>query len=35
MEDIETGALHRMMNSRPTPDHAGITWTTWGSPGLD
>jgi hypothetical protein len=32
-EEIETGALHRMMDSLPTPDDAGITWTTWGSPG--
>ena len=34
-EEIETGALHRMMNSRTAPDDAGITWTTWGSPGPD
>jgi hypothetical protein len=31
-EEIETGALHRMMNSQPTADDAGITWTTWGAP---
>lgn len=30
MEEIETGALDRMMQNPPTPDHAGITWTTWG-----
>ena len=34
-EEIETGPLHRMMDSQPTPDDAGITWTTWGRPGLD
>jgi hypothetical protein len=28
-EEIETGALHRMMDSQPTADEAGITWTTW------
>ena len=32
-EEIETGALHRMVDSRPTADDAGITWTTWGTPG--
>ena len=30
MEEIETGALHRMMRSRPAPDSAGVIWTTWG-----
>jgi hypothetical protein len=34
-EEVETGALHRMMDSQPTPDEAGITWTIWGSSGLD
>jgi hypothetical protein len=31
-EEIETGALHRMMDGQPAPDGAGITWTVWGSP---
>ena len=30
MEEIETGALHRMMHTPPPADDAGITWTTWG-----
>jgi hypothetical protein len=30
MEEIETGALHRMMRTPPQADDAGITWTTWG-----
>jgi hypothetical protein len=30
MEEIETGALHRMMRQPPSADAAGITWTTWG-----
>jgi hypothetical protein len=30
MEEIETGALHRMMQAPPRADDAGITWTTWG-----
>lgn len=30
MEEIETGALARMMQDPPTPDDAGIIWTTWG-----
>jgi hypothetical protein len=34
-EEIETGALHRMMGNRPFADDAGITWTTWGSPAPD
>lgn len=34
-EDIETGALHRMMNDPPVPDDAGIVWTTWRSPEPD
>jgi hypothetical protein len=34
-EDIETGALHRMMNDPPAPDDAGIVWTTWRSPEPD
>lgn len=29
MEEIETGALYRMMRDNPTPDDAGITWTTF------
>ena len=31
-EDIDTGALHRMMRNQPTADSAGIIWTTWGNP---
>jgi hypothetical protein len=31
-EEIETGALHRMMDQPPATDSAGIIWTTWGSP---
>ena len=30
MEEIETGALHRMMQDPPAPDDAGVIWTTWG-----
>ena len=30
MEEIETGALHRMMQTPPQADDDGITWTTWG-----
>jgi len=30
-EEIETGALHRMMGNQPAVDDAGITWTTWGT----
>ena len=33
MEEIETGALHRMMRAEPVPDEAGIIWTTWGTHG--
>ena len=29
MEEIETGALYRMMRSQPAADGAGITWTTF------
>ena len=29
-EEIETGALHRMMQDPPAPDDAGVIWTTWG-----
>lgn len=29
MEEIETGALHRMMSSEPAADPDGIIWTTW------
>ncbi len=32
MEEIDTGALHRMMRSQPAADSAGIIWTTWGNP---
>jgi hypothetical protein len=32
-EEIETGALHRMMRAQPAPDDAGIVWTTWGPTG--
>jgi hypothetical protein len=32
-EDIETGALRRMMRARPAPDDTGIVWTTWGHAG--
>ena len=28
-EEVETGALHRMMRSQPPPDDAGIIWTSW------
>jgi len=28
-EEIETGALNRMMREPPAPDDAGIIWTTW------
>jgi hypothetical protein len=30
MEEIETGALHRMMQAPPPLDDAGIIWTAWG-----
>lgn len=30
-EEIQTGALHRMMRDRHAADGAGIVWTTWGS----
>jgi hypothetical protein len=30
MEEIETGALDRMMQDPPAPDDAGFIWTTWG-----
>jgi hypothetical protein len=30
-EEIETGALHRMMENHPSADGAGVIWTTWGS----
>jgi hypothetical protein len=35
MEEIETGALHRMMRNQPATDDAGIIWTTWGDPDPD
>ncbi len=34
-EEIETGALHRMMQTPPPADDAGITWTTWEDPDPD
>ena len=30
-EEIQTGALSRMMQDAPAADSAGIVWTTWGS----
>lgn len=30
-EEIQTGALHRMMRDAPAADAVGIIWTTWGS----
>jgi hypothetical protein len=30
VEEIETGALDRMMEDPPAPDDAGVIWTTWG-----
>jgi hypothetical protein len=30
MEEIETGALHRMMQVPPWADDEGIIWTAWG-----
>jgi hypothetical protein len=30
-EEIQTGALHRMMRDAPAADAAGIVWTAWGS----
>ena len=35
MEEIETGALHRMMQAQPAADDNGVIWTTWGDPGPD
>lgn len=35
MEEIDTGALHRMMRDEPAADGAGIIWTTWGNPDPD
>jgi hypothetical protein len=32
MEEIETGALRRMMHQNRAADNAGIIWTTWGIP---
>lgn len=32
-EEIETGALHRLMQDSPPADNAGIIWTTWGASG--
>jgi len=31
MEEIDTGALDRMMQDPPAPDDAGVIWTTWGA----
>lgn len=33
MEEIDTGALHRLIRNEPATDDAGIIWTTWGNPG--
>ena len=30
-EEIETGALHRMMQTEPVADDTGVIWTTWGN----
>ena len=30
-EEIETGALHRMMQNEPVAKDIGVIWTTWGS----
>jgi hypothetical protein len=30
MEEIETGALDRMMQDEPVADNSGVIWTTWG-----
>jgi hypothetical protein len=35
MEELDTGALHRMMRDQPAADDAGIIWTTWGNPDPD
>lgn len=35
MEEIDTGALHRMMSDEPAADEVGIIWTTWGNPGAE
>ena len=34
-EELDTGALHHMMDTQPAADDAGIIWTTWGSPDPD
>jgi hypothetical protein len=31
-EEIDTGALHRMMRQQPPADSTGAIWTTWGIP---
>ena len=31
-EEVETGALNRMMRNQPPADSTGTIWTTWGSP---
>lgn len=35
MEELDTGALHRLMRNEPAADDAGIIWTTWGNPSPD
>lgn len=35
IEEVETGALDRMLQAKPAPDDNGIIWTTWGNPGPD
>jgi hypothetical protein len=32
MEEIDTGALHRMMRDQPPADSTSTIWTTWGIP---
>lgn len=32
MEEIDTGALHRMMQDQPVAGRMGIIWTAWGIP---
>ncbi len=34
-EEIETGALDRMMWAQPAPGDHGVIWTTWGDPAPD
>jgi hypothetical protein len=35
MEEIDTGALHRLMRNEHSADDAGIIWTTWRNPSPD